>query len=191
MNERSLLQDSATLRTSIESNKTEGRIKQSNQFGRVPNPVCGLSWIVGLRRYLFFVVLANLVWELSHLPLYTIWAQANLTASVFAALHCTAGDLLISTASLLGALLLVGHRNWPMERYWPPAILAILFGVAYTIYSELLNTQLRNAWAYSELMPTIPWLGVGLSPLAQWMVIPTANFLWLRRTTTSSTGEPK
>lgn len=148
------------------------QIASRDEFGQV-------FWLAGLRRYLAFVVLANLVWEVAQLPLYTIWTDASPAAIAFAALHCTAGDLLIAASSLLGALLLAGHPCWPAKRYWATAIWAIAGGFAYTIYCEILNTQVRGTWAYRDIMPTLPWIGVGLSPLAQWIVIPVAAFLWL------------
>lgn len=41
-----------------------------------------------------------------------------------------------------------------------------------------LNTVFRRAWAYSELMPTLPWLGTGLAPLLQWLLIPPLALSW-------------
>jgi len=46
--------------------------------------------------------------------------------------------------------------------------------LAYTIFSEWMNTVWRESWAYSAWMPLVPILGTGLSPLAQWVVIPAA-----------------
>ena len=43
-------------------------------------------------------------------------------------------------------------------------LLATVLGVAYTIYSEWLNVSVRRSWAYSSLMPTVPFIGTGLSP---------------------------
>jgi SAM-dependent methyltransferase len=42
------------------------------------------------------------------------------------------------------------------------------------------NTEIRGSWAYSELMPVVPVHEAGLSPLAQWIVIPLAAF-WRAR----------
>jgi hypothetical protein len=140
-----------------------------------------ISWLTGLRRYLIFLVFANLVWEVAQLPLYTIWTDASPAYIAFAALHCTGGDLLIGASSLLGALLIAGHPRWPAQRFWATAIWAIAGGVAYTMFSEYYNTQVRGSWSYRDIMPTLPWIGVGLSPLAQWIVVPGAAFIWLHR----------
>lgn len=134
------------------------------------------GWLRGLRIYLAVILAGNLVWEVLHLPLYTIWQTGSLREQAFAVLHCTLGDLLIATTSLVLALLLAGDAAWPVRRAWPVAALTILFGVSYTIYSEWLNVSVRAAWAYSEWMPVIAIgkLHIGLSPLLQWIVLPAA-----------------
>ena len=140
-----------------------------------------IAWLAALRRYMAIIVPANLAWETAHLPLYTIWRKGSWGEITFAAVHCTAGDVLIAGASLLGALLLLGSARRPDERYLAVAALTLFVGVAYAIFSEWLNTQVRGSWAYSDLMPTLPVTGTGLSPLAQWIVIPLAAFWWARR----------
>lgn len=145
------------------------------------NPTDGDAlWLVALRRYFVFAIPAHLIWEIVQLPLYTIWYKDPPGKIAFAAIHCTGGDAMIAGASLLGALLLCGNRHWPNECYIAVAAPAVLAGVAYTIFSEWHNTEVRNSWAYSSLMPTLPRIGTGLSPLLQWFVIPIAAFWWAR-----------
>jgi hypothetical protein len=139
------------------------------------------AWLVVLRRFLIFVALASLVWELGHLPLYTIWSEGRPSEILFAVVHCTGGDVLISGASLLLALLLGGNPAWPCDAYRRVAAFTVAFGIVYTALSEWLNTEIRGSWAYSELMPVVPLINTGLSPLAQWIVIPIAAFWWARR----------
>lgn len=59
-------------------------------------------------------------------------------------------------------------------------MLTIVFGVLYTIFSEWLNVVIRQTWAYAELMPVVPVIGTGLSPLLQWIAIPLAAFRFAR-----------
>jgi hypothetical protein len=141
------------------------------------------AWLTTLRRFMAVIVPGNLVWETAQLPLYTIWRKGSWSEISFAVLHCTAGDVLIAGASLFGALLLLGSARWPNDRYLAVAMFTILAGIAYTVLSEWLNTQVRASWTYSEFMPTLPVTGTGLSPLAQWTVIPLAAFWWARRHT--------
>lgn len=139
------------------------------------------AWLKALRRYLAFIVPGHLLWEFAHLPLYTIWHEARTDEIVFAVLHCTAGDILIAITTLVGALVFVGS-GWPIARvsYRRVAAITIVFGVAYTIFSEWLNIEVREAWAYSELMPVVPFLDAGLSPLLQWVLLPLGAFWWAR-----------
>jgi hypothetical protein len=138
-------------------------------------------WLQVVRRYFGVVVAGNLLWEFAHLPLYTLWWEGNFGQITFAAIHCTGGDILIAATCFLGALLLLGTGQWPRECYMAVATLTIVAGVIYTIFSEWHNTEQIQSWAYSEFMPKLPLIGTGLSPLAQWIVIPLGAFWWAHR----------
>ncbi|MBI4184446.1 MAG: hypothetical protein HY521_10650 [Proteobacteria bacterium] len=140
-----------------------------------------MGWLRALRRYLVFVALSNLAWEFAQLPLYTIWETGSPFDLAFAALHCTGGDALIALASVMLALFLIGDRTWPACGHRRVAALAVAFGVSYTVFSEWLNIEVREAWAYRDTMPVIPVIDAGLSPLMQWVAIPLAGFWWARR----------
>lgn len=139
------------------------------------------AWLRVLRRYMAFVALANLAWEFAHLPLYTIWDTGAPLELAFAAVHCTGGDILIALSSVMLALFLVGQAGWPVRGHRKIVTLTIAFGLAYTVFSEWLNIEIREAWSYRDLMPVVPVIDAGLSPLLQWVVIPLAAFWWARR----------
>ena len=134
------------------------------------------SWLATLRRFLIFIAAGNLARESAQLPLCTIWYEGTPGEIAFAVAHCTGGDILIASASLLLALLLAARPTWPHETYRRVAALTVAFALPYTVFSEWLNTEVRGSWAYSELMPVVPVLDAGLAPLAQWIVIPIAAF---------------
>ena len=146
------------------------------------------TWLSAIRRYLAVIAVGNLLWEFAHMPLYTLWWTGTAGEIVFAAVHCTGGDVLIATASLVLALIAVGSPAWPSERFLPVAVAAMALGLGYTAFSEWLNIGVRRAWAYSDLMPVLPWFGTGLSPLAQWLVVPALAFrsVWPRPAVTGS-----
>ena len=123
-----------------------------------------LPWLAGLSP----------IWEIAHLPLYTIWDEASPGYVAFAVAHCTVGDLLIGAVSL--ALVLTVARegrlsSWHWRRI---ALFTALAGLAYTAFSEWLNVAVLQTWAYSPRMPVIELVGVrlGASPLLQWTVLP-------------------
>lgn len=133
-------------------------------------------WLRFLRRYLLVILVGNLAWETVQTPLYTIWRTGTDREIVFAVLHCTGGDVLIAMACLVLALVACGTGDWPQRGYVKVAGITVILGIAYTIYSEWLNTIFRQTWAYSAWMPILPWLKTGLSPLLQWCLIPAAGF---------------
>lgn len=135
------------------------------------------GWFDALRGYLAVTGALNLVWETIQLPFYTIWNEGTVGSKAFAVLHCTAGDLLIALSTLIGALIVAGNPAWPGRRAARVAAVTLLAGLAYTVFSEWLNVEVRRSWAYSNLMSLLPPFGTGLSPVLQWLLIPAAA-LW-------------
>ena len=146
----------------------------SGQFGAG----AGLDWLRVLRRYVMFAAVAHLLWDFAHLPLYSIWLTCTAGQLAFAAVHCSGGDILITLSTITLALFLVGRPDWPHARAGAVLGTAIAFGVGYTIFSEWLNIEVRQAWAYRDLMPVIPLVDAGLSPVIQWIAIPLAAWWW-------------
>jgi hypothetical protein len=135
------------------------------------------SWLKAARLYLAVIGLGNLSSEVAQFPLYTIWSDGSRGHILVALVHGTAGDLFISAAALMAGLVVFGDRRWPAYGFWRVAISTMLLGLGYTIYSEWINVEVRHTWAYSKLMPTLPPLGTGLSPLLEWIVVPALAFL--------------
>lgn len=126
-------------------------------------------------RYLAVMAAGNLIWEIAHVPLYTIWLTGTAGEIAYAVLHCTLGDMLIAATTLGLALALCG-RGWPDRNWGPVAATTILLALAYTVFSEWLNISVRGAWAYRDIMPTLPPYSTGLTPLLQWIVVPLIAF---------------
>ena len=137
-------------------------------------------WLVAVRRYFLVIGGANIAWETAQLPLYTLWSTGTLREKVVAVEHCTAGDVAIGAVVLLLSLALVGAQDWPRERFVIVATAATLLGLAYTAYSEWLNTEVLKNWAYSDRMPRLPGTSLGLSPMLQWALLPPLA-LWSAR----------
>ncbi len=134
-------------------------------------------------RYLPWLAVLNLAWEAAQLPLYTIWRDASVGYIAFAVAHCTAGDVLIGAGALAISLvpMRAGRLNtWP----WLGIVASTAtLGAIYTIGSEWMNTSLRLSWEYSPSMPVVNLHGaaIGLSPVAQWLVLPPLALLLARR----------
>ena len=53
-----------------------------------------------LRRYFSIIIPANFIWEFAHTPLYTLWNTGTANEIIFAAAHCTGGDVLIGSVTV-------------------------------------------------------------------------------------------
>lgn len=134
---------------------------------------CGSAGrLIGL-RYLPILAGLNLVWEAVQLPLYTIWWNGRASEITYAVVHCTLGDVGIGFFAAAIALTVTRSGHPATWSFLKVTATTVVLAVAYTIFSEWLNTSVRNAWAYSEWMPVVPVIGTGLSPLLQWVVTPT------------------
>ena len=140
---------------------------------------CRAAAFAVARRYLVIMAGANLAWEVAQLPLYTIWHTASWAYLMFATLHCWVGDLLIAAAAFTCGALIAG-RFWPMRGYVHAGLLTVGLGIAYTVFSEWLNVVVRESWAYAPAMPRVPPLGTGLTPLLQWLLLPTMSLVLAR-----------
>lgn len=120
----------------------------------------------------------HLAWEVLHVRFYTLWQEASTGAIVYAVLHCTVGDAMIAAAAFVIAAAVTRRRDWP-QRAWRLGVPVLLVsGLAYTAASEWINVYRLQRWAYAPDMPVIA--GIGVTPLAQWLVVPLAAF-WIYR----------
>lgn len=122
------------------------------------------------------------------MPLYGLWLEGIWSEIIFSGLHCTIGDLMIATVSLLLGVAISGRSGWPKSQRAAVATVTIVIGLSYTAYSEWLNVYVRETWSYSELMPLLPGTGLGISPLGQWIILPVIGFLVTYRGASSRTS---
>lgn len=122
----------------------------------------------GLWPTLAFVL--NLVWEIAHVRLYTIWAEEDRMTIAWSIVHCTLGDVAIALAMFALAAMLLWRADWPASRPWAGGIIAVIGAMAFTVWSEWYNVYSAGNWGYTANMPTI--FGIGLTPLLQWLILP-------------------
>lgn len=130
------------------------------------------DWLQGLKVYAGVTAVVNLIWETLQLPLYTIWTTGSSHDIAFAVVHCSVGDVMIALGALALALVTARVMGLTARNHQRVMLLTIAFGIGYTVYSEWLNITVRSNWAYSPMMPIVPVINTGLSPLLQWIVIP-------------------
>lgn len=131
-------------------------------------------------QLLMFGLPLQLLWEIAQFPLYTVWHEGDWGYILYGLAHCTLGDLLIMLTCYWIVAMLNRNRHWYRTNIMVNGFLFTLLGLGYTIYSEMLNVNIKGTWDYTELMPVIPVIEIGGMPFMQWVLIPPLA-LWLMR----------
>jgi hypothetical protein len=127
-------------------------------------------------------------WEWLQSPFYRDSAT-SLDRIVWFRVHCTLGDVLILLVGALAVSVIVRSTDWLARPRWAPIVLLTVVAMLYTAASERRNLT-AGGWSYSERMPIVPWLGVGLVPLLQWLVLSSLSVrLAARLSRENSQGE--
>ena len=127
---------------------------------------------VGIPEYRIVILALPLfiVCEILQSPFYTDTFTASWRQLFYNRIHCSMGDGMILLGAFWVAALIWG-RTWIARKELLPVVVFVAVALTYTIVSEYRNVHLAQNWAYSEWMPTIR--GIGLIPVAQWIVIPS------------------
>jgi len=98
-------------------------------------------------------------------------------------LKATFGDLAIALAAFWCAAFVGKGRNWVAKTgtFAPAVFFAV--GLLATIGLEYFSTEITGRWAYDTVMPVLPILGTGLSPILQWVFVPMFVLWYMRRLT--------
>jgi hypothetical protein len=126
-----------------------------------------------------FAFLLHFVWEMLQVPFYAQMSGARHWAAVLRCTRATASDVVIAwTAYALAA-------GFAHDRWWigvgyrrRPLTVFVTAGLLIALGLEWFNVYVRQQWVYSTEMPVV--LGIGLTPLLQWLLVPPFA-LWLAR----------
>lgn len=124
-------------------------------------------------KLFFFGFVINFVWEMLQMPLFSYPADTSMTQINLACIQASAGDAAMIIIAFWVVVFLQKDREW----YFHPSVrslaLFLLPGVIMTIVFEAMAMGPLDRWAYNNAMPTLPGLGTGLAPLAQWLLLPS------------------
>lgn len=116
----------------------------------------------------------HFAWELLQAPLYLPHERGG----AWLCAQASAGDVVITLLAYAGASWVAGTRAW-IERQHATRVAAYLaIGLGVTVLLEFLSVYRWGRWAYRPNMPRL--LGIGVAPLAQWIVVPVLT-LWLAK----------
>jgi hypothetical protein len=139
----------------------------------VPPRIRRQAWLnIPEFQLIMFGLPLELLWETAQFPLYSVWHEGDWGYILYGLVHCTLGDLLILLVSWWIVALLNRERHWHLTNILVNGFLFTLLGLVYTIYSEIMNVNIKGNWDYTELMPIVPVIEIGGMPFMQWVLIP-------------------
>ncbi|MFO0842265.1 MAG: hypothetical protein U0797_07675 [Gemmataceae bacterium] len=131
----------------------------------------------------------NWFWEMLQMPAYAQMAGRSWGETALPCARASLGDVVLTLAIYgLGALA-AGRRTWGLSGGWNVyAAGALLGGLVATALEHVFLSAGR--WSYSERMPVVPGLLVGLWPLLQLVLLVPASLAvaswWARRARSGS-----
>ncbi|MFA6184404.1 MAG: hypothetical protein WC682_04900 [Parcubacteria group bacterium] len=115
---------------------------------------------------------ANFIWESAHSFLY-MPHYAGFWSFVFIHIKASLGDMLIYVLLYLSGAFVFRNNKWFLTQRKYPYLFLIFMGFCLAIIIE--NFALKSGrWAYNDLMPIVPIINIGLSPILQLVIIPSA-----------------
>lgn len=124
---------------------------------------------------IFLVAVAlNYPWELAQAPLYEgmndLWA---------AAWHCfvaSLGDGLLMLLIFATGLTVLRRVDWFERPGAARYVVMLCSGLVLALTVEWVAVHVLHRWAYTNQMPRIPGIDIGIVPLAQMLVLPPIVF---------------
>ncbi|GAA3977146.1 hypothetical protein [Allohahella marinimesophila] len=132
-------------------------------------------WSVPLALVWVSSFFLHFAWEMWQVVFYEGMATASHAAAIWICTKATFGDANIALAAYLAAALSVCSIDWVRTPTGTPLFFYLAAGLLITVLFEYLATEVLGRWEYNEQMPTLPLLGTGLLPLAQWIVVPLVS----------------
>ena len=137
---------------------------------------------------LILAVLLNFAWEMVQMPLYKNM-ERGMQSTIFCGVASIADGIMV-------ALLYYSFAFFYKETYWMhkrkgKRIFALMIaGGIGAVVAEVRHVS-SESWSYTEAMPLVPVVNVGLSPVLQFMLLPAIIYYLSFRTIKMKPINPK
>ena len=111
----------------------------------------------------------HFAWEMGHAKWFATMSELPFWTATAWCARAALWDVAISAGAYLAAAVVARNARWIRQRSALSLAVYIAFGLAVTVAIERWALAVGR-WRYAATMPTI--VGVGLSPLLQWIVVP-------------------
>lgn len=140
---------------------------------------------------LIFALLLNFPWEILQAPFFEGMAVASHWDAVKVCTGAAVGDAVIMLFAYWSVAVAASNRWWFRIASRVQMLGFIAAGVIITVAIEHFATQSMDpawGWRYADTMPTVPVVGVGLTPVLQWILLPPLAIWFVRRQVKAMVG---
>ena len=111
----------------------------------------------------------NVAWEILQIPLFKggVYEWQHILFCVLASV----ADIIMVLLIYFGFALIYKNALWVKKLKTNRIILLLLTGGAGAVLAEIRHLSI-GTWSYADAMPLIPVVGVGLSPVLQFIILP-------------------
>ena len=134
-----------------------------------------LGWFFATTMLAGFVV--NELWEMAQMSAYVETAGLSWTSTLEACTWAAAGDVGIILGICAVGTLAAGDVGWSVRGRWNVYATAAVLGLAWAVLVEHAALA-AGRWSYTERMPVVSVLGVGLWPLLQMTLLPPLTLVF-------------
>lgn len=128
-----------------------------------------------------YAFVLNLIWETAQSPLFVFEQQSSVLAISGCLLFCSGVDAMMMLMAYWTVSLTGGGRYWFLSKQPKYTLGFVLVALTLAFVSEYSAVHHRKLWTYSDVMPIIPVVELGLTPLLQWLALPVLTLILLNR----------
>ena len=111
-------------------------------------------------------------WEMAQARWFSSMDALPFWTATLVCLRATVGDLAITFLAFFAAAGVAKSIFWPIRHLSAgPVVVFLAVGLAVTIVVEIYALR-TDRWSYADEMPML--FGIGVLPLAQWIILPLA-----------------
>lgn len=130
-----------------------------------------------IKKYLYLSLTAfimNFIWEMVQMPFFRDMSFADPDDWLLCFLAALSDGIIVVAIFFIGRLFFKSF-HWADHLNLPKTIYLLAIGFLIAVYFEVKALHIGE-WSYSELMPIIPFLDIGLLPTVQMMLLPMLSY---------------
>ena len=125
-------------------------------------------------------VLLNYLWELAQAPLY-VGLESYSTGVLWHCFVASLGDGVMVLLIYLAGWIMLHRSDWFERPGVSGYVVMLSAGLVLALSVEWLGLRVLGRWRYTDRMPLLPGLGLGVVPIAQMLFLPPLIFRMVGR----------